>query len=104
MAFGGYQVLQVMPAAPDWRALFADESVEGLILEAPLMGWALVERSDGLRSVVGLEASGEVESCEAVENFIGYAAPGEPASRWHHDALVFFRERQRELAPVQEPT
>ena len=28
MAFAGYQVLQVMPAAPDWRALFADESMK----------------------------------------------------------------------------
>jgi len=94
MPFKNCRVLQIMPAAPDWRAIYADESVEGLVLETPLAGWALVEREDGSRSVIGLDATGEVESCESLENFLGYAAPGEPAARWYRDSYRYFQERQ----------
>jgi hypothetical protein len=94
MPFENCRVIQIMPAEPDWRAIFADENEEGLVLEAQLAGWALIER-DVTRSVVGLCATGEVESCEALENFLGYAAPGQPASQWHHDAVRFFLELQR---------
>jgi hypothetical protein len=93
MPFDNCRVLQIMPAAADWRAIFADENEEGLIIETQLAGWALIERDDGSRGVVGFDATGEVESCEALENFLGYAAPGEAASRWHREAVRFFRER-----------
>lgn len=88
------RIIQIMPAAPDWRAIYADESEEGLVLETPLVGWALIEQEDGSRCVVGLDATGEVESCEALENFLGYAAPGEPAARWHREAVRYYRERE----------
>jgi hypothetical protein len=92
MPFKNCRVLQIMPAAPDWRAIYADESVEGLVLETPLAGRALIEREDGSRTVVGLDATGEVESCESLENFLGYTAPGEPAARWYRDSLRYFQE------------
>lgn len=94
MPFEDSRVIQIMPAGTEWRAIFADENEEGLVLEAQLAGWALIER-DTAHRVVGLCATGEVESCEALENFLGYAAPGQPASQWHHDAIRFFHEQQR---------
>ncbi len=93
MPFKNLHILQIMLAAPDWRAIYADESVEGLVLETPLAGWALVEHEDGSRSVVGLDATGDVENCQSLENFLGYAAPGEPAARWYRDSLRYFQER-----------
>jgi hypothetical protein len=94
MPFDNCRVIQIIPAAAAWRAIFADENEEGLVLEADLVGWAFIER-DGTPAVVGLHATGEVENCEALENFLGYAAPGQPASQWHHDAVRFFREQHR---------
>lgn len=96
MPFKNCRVIQIMPAARDWRAIFADENEEGLVIETQLAGWALIERGGESQAVVGFDATGEVENCEALENFLGYAAPGEPASRWHRDALHYFRERQAE--------
>ena len=100
MPFPACRVVQIMPAAPDWRAIYADESEEGLVLETPLCGWALIEMPDGATSVVGLDATGEVESCEALRNFLGYAPPGESAARWHREAVRYFHERQREQPPA----
>ena len=94
MPFSDCRVLQIMPAVPDWRAVFADENEEGMLIETQLAGWALVERSDGSQAIVGFDATGEVESSEALENFLGYAAPGEPASRWHRDAVRRWRARR----------
>lgn len=88
------RILQIMPAAPNWRAVFADETEPGVVLETTLIGWALVERKDGSRAVVGLDATGEVDICETLENFLAYAGPGEPATRWHRDALRYHRERE----------
>ena len=95
MSFKDLRVIQVMPAGPDWRAVFADENEEGALIETHLAGWALIERNDGSQAIVGIDAAGEVESCEALENFLGYAAPGEPASRWHREAVRFFRARHQ---------
>jgi hypothetical protein len=98
VALRSYQIIQIMPAAPDWRAVFADESVEGLVLETQLIGWALIEREGGERAVVGLDATGEVESCESLENFLGYAAPGEPAALWYRDSVHYFHEHGGQAA------
>lgn len=92
MTFKNCRVLQIMPAAADWRAVFADENEQGLVIETHLAGWALIEAPEGSRAVVGFDAVGEVESCEALENFLGYAAPGETASRWHREAVRYFQE------------
>jgi len=99
MPFKNCRVLQIMPALADWRAIFADETEEGLVLETPLIGWALIEAADGSQSIVGLDATGEVESCEALNNFLGYAAPGEAASKWHRDAVHYFRHHRQEGQP-----
>jgi predicted ester cyclase len=100
MPFKNCRVLQIMPAAPDWRAVFADENEEGLIIETQLAG-ALIEKSDGNQAVVGFDTVGEAESCESPENFLGYAAPGETASRWHREALRYFQERSSAF-PAEE--
>ncbi|MCK9520532.1 MAG: hypothetical protein M0R74_16130 [Dehalococcoidia bacterium] len=98
MTFSGYRILQIMPAAADWRAVFADGNEKGLVLETALAGWALVEREDGTRAIVGCDATGEVESCEAVENFLAYAAPGQHSSQWHQEAARYFAELQSRVA------
>ena len=84
-----------MPAAADWRAVFGDENEEGLVIETHLAGRALIEDPDGSQAVVGFDAVGEVENCEALENFLGYAAPGESASRWHREAVRHFQEHSQ---------
>lgn len=91
MPFKDLHILQLIPAGADWRAVFADENEEGALIETHLAAWALVERKDGSQAVVGVDAAGEAECCESLENFLGYAAPGEPASRWHREAVHFFR-------------
>ena len=60
-------------SAAGWYATYRED--DGSLFYRPLAAWAL--KRDG--SVVGLDPDEQVEDCEAVHNFIGYRAPGEPA-------------------------
>jgi hypothetical protein len=80
------RIIQIMPAAEGWRALYAgrDEAGAPITVVEPLVGWALQEEKiypndeKAYRSVVGLDGGDSVvEPCPEAANFVRYLRPGD---------------------------
>lgn len=69
------RILQIIPA-PNWQAAYQAAYKDGpCTLTKPLVCWALVERADGQRHVIGMTArgpNGSVIEAPATDNFTGY--------------------------------
>lgn len=89
-------VRQIVPAAPDWKAVYRQKPTnpsEDWIELWDVCAWALVEAIDEgtrFRYVVGLIAGESVANAEETADFIGYIGPGEGIAM-----LDYLRERAR---------
>lgn len=89
------RVVQIMPAAPGWRAVWASLD-DGTPFADQIVCWALVDYSEdddavywpavtGARQAIcGMYtgSDGWIDSPEGGDNFLGYLAPGESADIW----------------------
>lgn len=89
-ADGGEFIVQIMPAAPGWRACYLRE--DGTIEETPLVGWGLTKWGD----VVALDSDTDGNALPPTvigDNFLGVLSPGQLASSIHEAIIEHVRER-----------
>jgi hypothetical protein len=75
-------IQQIIPAT-SWHAVFVDrgEDAEIELFTIPLSCWGLVEaedRGDAYRYITGFGADDVIDSCDDVENFLGYVHESDP--------------------------
>ena len=97
------EILQIIPAAPGWEAIYGSPFESGPFYVAqPVVCWAVVESHP--TAVLGMVAhhheTGELIFAGDSENFLGYNFPN-CAENWEREALKFQeRIKARETNPV----
>lgn len=62
------KIITIIPA-DGWYARY---DVDGVMEDMPLVCWALVEASDGVRAVHGMDGGDYVDFAEGISNFIAF--------------------------------
>lgn len=83
-------ILQIMPALPGWKAVWAEQIDDDELQEGstgyymlPVVCWALIEDGNEKRFVTALTTNGDDSKLELVtqdEDFLGYSIPDDSES------------------------